>query len=227
MQIFVRVQNGKTLTLDVEPDTTIEEVKTQIEDKENILPSAQRLVFACHAMEDSHTLSDYNVPDEAMIHLVRVAIRGGMQIYVCGVSDKKWAFEVEPSTTVEEVKAQIEDKEGIPAGDQSLAFGDNDMEDGHTLSDYKVTTGAELRLALVKRQRQGRFPGHQPHVWAVAVNIPLKHRLATRAVRPQSHHSVTRSHTAATYRHTRTHLQHTRLSDVALTWGDHMPRWLR
>ena len=49
------------------------------------------------------------------------------------------------------MKAQIEDKEGIPAGDQSLAFGDKDMEDGHTLSDYKVTTGAELRLALVKR----------------------------------------------------------------------------
>ena len=38
MQIFVRVQNGKTLTLDVEPDTTIEEVKTQIEDKETFCP---------------------------------------------------------------------------------------------------------------------------------------------------------------------------------------------
>lgn len=36
MQIFVKTLTGKTITLDVEPSTSIEQVKQQIQDKEGI-----------------------------------------------------------------------------------------------------------------------------------------------------------------------------------------------
>eukprot|EP01084_Bolivina_argentea_P021863 40641_1 len=70
-QIYVKTLAGNTLTLDIYENTSVKDLKQQIEAKEGISQKQQKLVFAGKGLDnDNAKLTKYNITKGSQLHII-------------------------------------------------------------------------------------------------------------------------------------------------------------
>ena len=144
--IFIEKEEGRRIPIAVEPHATVADVKTAIERREKILVSQQQYIFSGKMLEDKRLLADYGIRRECILRLVKQRATN-VTIFLKVPTGNTLTLHHDPSTSIKQLKASIQEASRIPVDQQQLMFAEILLEDDKTLKSYDVVSQCTLYLS--------------------------------------------------------------------------------
>ena len=157
MQIFV-MWDEKINSFEVKPDFTVKLLKEKIKEKLNIEINEQTLLFKGGILKDNISLFQYDIQEGNVLTLftylpIKVEESELLHLTIKTLTGKEIPLTVDPSLTIQKLKCEIQDKEGIPPEQQRIIFAGAQLEDSRTLASYNIKTGSNFNL--IPRAKKG------------------------------------------------------------------------
>jgi ubiquitin len=181
MVIYIRTLSGNTIELVVDPEETIEGVKSRI-DAEGLPPDQRRLLFYGQVLEDNRPLHHYKISHLSTLHLhqarsdIRALESGAVRILVENTTGETLDFIVMPTDTFKNLKQMIEERKGILSHKQRLFLAGRHLKDESTIKDHHIQSGTTISL-LVARRSDGHVLATEA-VMPVPIIIKLQHMVS-------------------------------------------------
>ena len=156
-QIFV-MWDEKINSFEVKPDFTVKLLKEKIKEKLNIEINEQTLLFKGGILKDNISLFQYDIQEGNVLTLftylpIKVEESELLHLTIKTLTGKEIPLTVDPSLTIQKLKCEIQDIEGILPEQQRIIFAGAQLEDSRTLASYNIKTGSNFNL--IPRAKKG------------------------------------------------------------------------